>query len=434
MLLRLSLNCIPSLDARRAAGAAALLAVLATTPVRAETGVPGEQAAAPGLEVHGYGDLVWSHFDFGPDPRATPTGSAPDSRAVMDVRRLVLLLEAEILDDLEFEAEIEFEHGGTGSSLELDYDEFGEYEQEIEKGGEIVVEEFHLTRAFGDALNVRLGHFYVAVGLTFDHSRPLDYLGTRRNEAESSLIPVVWHETGAAAFGRLGPLRWWAQVVNGLDSTGFSSKSWIAGGLQKRFEAVRATDLAVVGRLDCKLGRSSTIGISGYAGDSGDNRPKDDLGGARARVTLGDIHWELDWRRMQTRGLLLYGHLGDSELVTLRNRTLSNNLGAPRTPVASAAYALSVEAGYDVLALFAGDSPDALVPFVRYDNLDSMQKTQGAVFDNPRYARHIVTLGIDYRMRDRVAIKADYAMRHFGENGQDFNPENTAAFGIGFQF
>jgi hypothetical protein len=439
MLLRVSLNCfIASL--RTLAWAAAAAAALAASGAFAEplhTQEPpasNDPASGPRLEIHGYGDLGWSHYDFGPDPRATPTGSAQASRSTMDVRRLAVEMEGELLEHVEFEAEVEFEHGGTGTSLELDYDEFGEYEQDIEKGGEVVVEELHLTRTFGDALNLRLGHFYVAVGLTFDHYRPLDHLGTRRNEAESSVIPVLWHETGVAAFGRLGRVRWWAQLVNGLDSTGFGSKTWIAGGQQKRFEEIRASDLAIVGRVDVQLGDSSTLGVSGYTGDSGGNRPKDDLGGAGARVTVGDLHGEIGWRGAQIRGVFLYGHLADAERVTNRNRTLSNHLGASRTPVASGAYALSLEAGYDVLPLLARGSADAVVPFVRYDRADSMHETEGAVFDNPRFARRILTLGLDWRLRQRVVLECDYAMRRLGENGVEFNHENTAALGVGFQF
>lgn len=38
--------------------------------------------------------------------------------------------------------EVEFEHGGTESAVELEADEAGEYESEIERGGEVALEQF----------------------------------------------------------------------------------------------------------------------------------------------------------------------------------------------------------------------------------------------------------------------------------------------------
>ena len=93
-------------------------------------------SAKPSFHLEGYGELLYSHFDFGPDQKSGPNGSPPDSRATIDITRLALELEVELLKDTELAAEVEFEHGGTGAALELEFEEFGEFEQEIEKGGD----------------------------------------------------------------------------------------------------------------------------------------------------------------------------------------------------------------------------------------------------------------------------------------------------------
>ena len=85
---------------------------------------------------------------------------------------------------------MEFEHGGAGAALELEFEEFGEFEQEIEKGGEVVVEELAVERKFSDAFRVRLGHFYVAVGHLSHRYHPADFFGSQRSEAETSIIPA----------------------------------------------------------------------------------------------------------------------------------------------------------------------------------------------------------------------------------------------------
>ena len=88
-------------------------------------------SAKPSFHLEGYGELLYSHFDYGPDQKSGPNGSPPDSRAIIDITRLALELEVELLKNTELEAEVEFEHGGAGAALELEFEEFGEIEQEI---------------------------------------------------------------------------------------------------------------------------------------------------------------------------------------------------------------------------------------------------------------------------------------------------------------
>ncbi|MCA9810539.1 MAG: hypothetical protein KC473_09385, partial [Candidatus Dadabacteria bacterium] len=135
------------------------------------------------LEWHGYGEMHFAHLDYGPNQNRDG-GSQDDDRFVFDQTRFVLELEGFMLQEqILFEAEIEFEHGGTGSAMELEYEEFGEYEQEIEKGGEVYVEELYLYKKFGDWGKLKAGRFYLAFGLMSFLSKPTDYLAARRPES-----------------------------------------------------------------------------------------------------------------------------------------------------------------------------------------------------------------------------------------------------------
>ena len=40
------------------------------------------------------------------------------------------------------------------------------------------------------------GIFYVAVGHLSHRYHPADFFGSQRSEAETSIIPALWHETG----------------------------------------------------------------------------------------------------------------------------------------------------------------------------------------------------------------------------------------------
>lgn len=391
-----------------------------------------DHTSAPKIKFTGYGELIYSHFDYGPDQKSGPAGSPPDSRATIDIARLALEMELRLLRGVELETEVEIEHGGTGGALEIEYEEFGEYETEVEKGGEVILEELYIKREFSDAFNIRLGHFYVAVGLTTEQYHPTDFFGTRRPESETSVIPAIWHETGIEISGHTNHLTYQIQLINGLDATGFDSQNWIVGGHQTRFEEVRATNMAVVGRLDYRLFDGLTFGVSGYRGNSADNRPKPDMKDADAYVSIFDVHAVLRYNRFRAQGMYLYGNLQNADIVSERNRTLSNNLDVLRTPVASAAYAFYAEAGYDIMPFFTSRKEDQCHLFFRFDSYDTMAEMPQNFFDNPRFQRRVYTLGINYTMGNAVVLKGDYAMRRLGTG--NFNGENTASFALGFQF
>ncbi|MFV0269219.1 MAG: hypothetical protein ACK5HT_19005, partial [Draconibacterium sp.] len=78
----------------------------------------------------GYGEILYQHMDFGADRYNNPDGSQPDNRALIDLPRLIIAFDYKFRSDIELSVEIEIEHGGTGSALELEYEEMGEYEME----------------------------------------------------------------------------------------------------------------------------------------------------------------------------------------------------------------------------------------------------------------------------------------------------------------
>ena len=62
-------------------------------------------------------------------------------------------------------SEIEFEHGGNGTAVEIEAEEAGEYEAEVEKGGEVNIEQFWINKEFmGGKLNIKAGEIIVPAG------------------------------------------------------------------------------------------------------------------------------------------------------------------------------------------------------------------------------------------------------------------------------
>jgi len=373
-----------------------------------------------GLSWGGYGVVNYFSHDW---------ETQPNRRDKVDVERFVLAPSYQFSDNIRLESEIEFEHGGTGATMELDkLEEFGEYEQEVEAGGEVIIEKLNLVVEQSEAVNWRIGHMLLPVGYTTPEHEPTRYFTVMRPESETALIPVVWHETGIGLFGSLGDFDYTVQVVNGLDSTGFSSYNWIASGHQGRFEQVNAEALAYVGRLDYSPAVGVTIGASAYHGDTVPNRPKPDMEGTEAAVTLLEGHLNIQRGPWTLRALYLHGELDNADAIYQANRSLSNNLGASGTPVGSEATALGIEAGFDLLSQAATDH--RLDLFVRYDDYDSMAATSGEVFDNPRWEREAQTVGVNYKPLPRVVFKGQFTSREYGSGETD----ETAAAGVGFEF
>ena len=377
------------------------------------------------FSVSGYGIINYANFDWELDP---------NRRAAIDVERFVVAPKYRINDTIRLEAEIEFEHGGTGSTMEFDkFEEFGEFETEIEKGGEVIVEKLAAVFSIQPALNFRVGHIIVPIGLVSKRHRPQHYFTTTRPEAEAHIIPTIWHETGVEIFGTLGALKYQAQIINGLDSTGFSSRHWIVRGHQLRFETVNAEAPAFVGRLDYAFHENATVGISGYFGDTAANRPKPDVN-FDAHVGIVSLHGFYEVNAVRVRGLFLWGTLENADKLSKVNRTLSNNLNVKRTPIGSSALGWYIEAGYDVLSLFrkAKTSSHVLDVFARYDYYDTMASVEGTIFDNPRWERTTWTFGINYHVHPQLVFKSHYSLRRLAT--KDKNKENTLAVGFGFQY
>ena len=386
------------------------------------------------LTLSGYADILFSWFDHGPNQNR-PGGTESDSRLELDLARFILELEGEMPAGLGFEAEIEFEHGGTGAAFEIEYEEFGEFEQEVEQGGEVFIEELYLRKKFGDWGKLKVGRFYIGYGLLSQLYKPSGYLAARRPESETMIIPAVWDEIGIGFNYYVNDnLDLTFQVVNGLDSTGFSSLNWVREGHQGKFETIQADGLAFVGRADYRFTDIGlTVGSSVYYGlNTNVNRPKDDLEEVDSPLLLLDAHFILRHDRWYGSGVVMWGKLWNADDISARNSRLSNNLGAPRTAVADNALALWGEIGYDI-GPYMGLGPwNSLRPFLRVDYYDSMFKPRESLFDNPRYERLVLTSGLSYSFAESVFVKFDYAYRRVGDS--TLNNEGTANLTLGWVY
>lgn len=388
------------------------------------------------FSLEGYGTVNYFAYDWDTDPAR---------RNVVDLERFVLYPGYRFSERVTLLGEIEFEHGGTGVTKELDlFEEFGEFENEIEAGGEVLLEQLNVRIALSPDVALRIGKFKLPIGLAALNDEPQEYFGTTRAESEAAVIPTNWYEIGAQVEGTAGPLAYSAGIVNGLNSAEFSAANWVVRGQQQKFEDVAAENVAFTGRLDYHVGDERFIGISGYVGDSADNRRKstladDDGTSVNATVTVVDGH--LQWLQgpFTARAIVVYGHLQNSDIVSTTNANLSRNLNAKGTPVGSDMLSYRVEAGYDVLSLFDVAPEQRLDVFARYAYYDTHYRTEGTINNDALWERAVYSGGLNYRLVDGVVFKAQLDQRIRGrgrliQGTRSGDTETTVSLGMGIQF
>lgn len=378
----------------------------------------------------GYGEMLYQNFDYGPYRfGGNGSGSPTDRRGEISVPRFVLALDYKFSPSWILGAEIEFEYGGTGAGVEVEYGENTEYEYEFEKGGEVALEQFHITKVFNKAFSIRAGHMVVPVGLTNTHHEPINFFGATRPEGESTIIPCTWHETGLAVLGEFKGLGYQAMIVSGLDPYGFSSENWIQSGMQSRFEKTQMKNPAYVLRLDYRGIKGLRIGASGYYAPriNGNATNPSTTTKFKGTVLIGSADAEYKGYGVTARANVLYGYVGDAtEINKLRPNKYT---GYPGTPVAKNAYTWHAEVGYNVGRHFRNRT--MLTPYVKYEKYNTMANEQtGTVVSDKRLNVGLVSAGINYSPVPGLVLKADYNHRIIDHG--NFNPENTFQIGIAY--
>ncbi len=387
------------------------------------------------LTIGGYGEAALSRMFYSSNyKRYTNAESYADDKGYgqFDLPHVVFLVGYDFGQGWTMQSEIEFEHGGTESAVEIEAEETGEYESEIENGGEVALEQFWIQKSYGNGFNVKMGHFVVPVGLTNQYHMPTEFFTVFRPEGESSILPCTWHETGISVWGKTKYWRYEAQFIAGLDADRFGSENWIQGGSGSPYEFKMATSYAGVIRLDNNSFKNLRMGMSAYYGNSAKNTLSiskyEDLKGT---VSIGTFDFHYQNTNLIIRGNFDYGHLSDSEAITAANMSTRDDSPSPKTTIGSDAIATGIEAGYNIFDLFPALKREnkPLFVFGRYEYYDSMYKTEGSVIDNECWGRQHVVGGINYKPIPKIILKAEYSHRIFKSQ---YNNENTLSLAIAY--
>ena len=335
-------------------------------------------------------------------------------------------------------SEIEFEHGGIESAMEIEEQEGGsEVETELERGGEVAIEQFWLQKRFNDYAIIRAGMQVVPVGALNAHHEPVNFFGVYRPEGEYTILPSTWRDVALTFMGKTPfGLHYQAMFLPGLDSDRFSRKNWVKSGAGSPYEFKLANVYAGAVRLDYDGIKGLRLSLSGYCGNSFRNSLSNNINGdqyknVKGTVSIGSFDTQYADHNVVVRGAVTYGHLSDAVLITKFNMT--SQVGN-KTKVASDVIACGIEAGYDFFSFNSKlkQNNQRFYVFARYDYYDSMFRYDGKPTTiNAWCGRQRLACGINYYPIPEIAVKAEYSYAKLKKGATiTYNDEPAIAIGI----
>ena len=340
-----------------------------------------------GLSIGGYGEITYNNIECSSTP------------AEIDVQRLVVLFAYKFDDRTSFVTEIEYEHVK-----------------------EVYVEQAFINYALADGVNIRGGLMLIPMGVVNEYHEPTTFNGVERPSLDSKIVPTTWREMGIGISGRINnaSIRYQAYLVNGFLSYGESHKLRGSDGLrkgrQKGAESV-GSDANFAGRIEYYGLPKLKLGVSYYAGNTQTTAPE------MSNTQIGLSMVGLDYRyingKLSSRGQFISASLKDTEAYNLAgNKDLGSAMGG-----------YYIEGAYNLLPL---DSRQKLDLFLRYENFNTHQKTDGDLIANDAFHRNETTFGLSYHLASGAVFKADYQSKGTAVEGSDAIGQFNIGLGVFF--
>lgn len=415
--------------------------------VEQETKAKRKQPMNGRLTIGGYGEATIKRCFYSNNylRYLTPSKYANDQYGEVDLPHVVFFLGYDFGKGWSIGTEIEFEHGGTESAVEIEEEEGGEYEAEIERGGEVALEQFWIQKRFNQYAVIRAGMQVIPVGGLNAHHEPTEFFGVYRPEGEFTILPSTWHEVALTFMGKTKfGLHYQAMFLPGLDSDRFNRKGWINPGAGSPYEFKLANVYAGAARVDYTGVKGLRLSLSGYCGNSFRNTlssvRNEEFDSIKGTVSIGSFDFKYDDHNWILRGGVTYGHLGDAAKIEAYNKVMRKDSPSSKQWVASDVIAAGAEIGYDFFSLnpTLKAKNHRFYVWGRYDYYDSMFRHNGE--RNTTYAwcgRQRISCGFNYFPIKQVAIKGEFSYAILnkkrdasGNLVKFYNDEPAIAFGI----
>ena len=246
-------------------------------------------------------------------------------------------------------------------------------------------------------LALRVGMVLVPMGLINEQHEPTQYLPVARPQTETRIIPTTWRELGVEAVASFEDFDARAFVGTGLDGEEFDAAG-LRGGRQKGNRQA-ADDIAVALRGDYHCAEGLLVGGSAFYQQTGQDGTS---GGATAIPDMDTLIVEahVDWRpgAWIVRALWASAFSDDAEAFAMAT---GNNL-AERM---DGGYA---ELGLDIAPWAFPDTEAAVIPFVRFEHIDTQAKMPDGLTADSAQDNRIFTVGLHVRPIEQIVFKVDY--------------------------
>ena len=407
------------------------------------------------LSLGGYGEAVMTRNFYSQsfNRYKKPENYADDkSHGRFDLPHICLNIGYDFGKGWTMGSEIEFEHGGTGSAVEIEAEEAGEYEAEVEKGGEVNIEQFWINKAFmGGKLNIKAGEIIVPVGYSNAYHEPNQFFTVYRPEGEATIMPNTWHQMGLSLWGRLKDWRYEAQLLSGLNSESFTAENFAHYGATSPYEFKVANNYAAAVRIDNYSVKGLRIGLSGYYGYTFRNTlrtPGSQYDGVTGALGIVALDFSLNRWNWIVRGNIDYAHFSDADEISAYNQANWTHHkyqdGNPHhySNIGSSALAYAIEGGYDIFSQISKlKEHHKLFVFGRFEHYNTM--ASGTYKSMYKYTKkYRCAFGVNYSPLKQVTVKAEYSYRFFekpNNNGltsdsplykQPYNNEPSISLGV----
>ncbi len=358
------------------------------------------------LVVGGYGEV---HYNQDLDQSTYNNGS-------LDVHRVVMLFGYNFNEKIQFISELEYEH----------------------------VKEFYVEQAFlqyklNNSIRFRGGLMLVPMGIVNEYHEPTTFNGVERPFIDKYIAPTTWREIGVGITGNILPasLKYQAYLMNGFNgfdgSGNFNGKNGLRSGRQKGAESyISSPNIAT--KVEYYGIRGLNIGLSGYFGKTQstlyDGVDKDDASAIAMAdssvvgITMFGLDVRYNLKGIQLRGQYYHSSLSNTDEYNkfTAEEGEFNDLG-------SSMVGYYAEAGYNILRTV--ETKIQLVPFVRYEYINTHNSVESNISKNLAYKKTAITTGLTLTLTKGAVAKTDL---QFVKNADNNEFVKTLNVGIGVMF
>ncbi len=315
-----------------------------------------------GITLGGYAQIDYNE----------PSGSTPGN---LDAHRVVIFLDKKFNDKVSFVTEIEFEHVREEAGIEQAY----------------------IKYQISDNTNLLTGLMLIPMGIINEAHEPTTFYGVERPNVDKFIVPTTWREIGIGISGNITntSLKYQAYIFNGFKSyangMGFLNSKGFHDGKQEGMKSIINTP-----NFSTKVDYYGIIGLRlGLAGYFGKTQTDDSqIDASQVKVAMIGLDARYTYKKLELKAEYIHTNIKNTEDY---NTLTGNDLGSQMV-----GYYTEIAYNIDL------KNDQKITPFLRYERYNTQSKTAGNLISDKVNDRNEVIMGLNFKVADGVAFKADY--------------------------